>query len=100
VADPDLLTIDRLSTPEAVLTLGAVAVRALQEQGVVVLFVGPDGEVQMCPPEELMLDASDEEQAISKLLEQGRNETEIITYLKARAVRTVRRSERAHVPNL
>ena len=87
VAGEDLLTTERLPTPEAVLTLGALVVRLLQERGIAVLFVASDGTVQVCPPEELALDALSEDDAIASLLGQGVSEQTIIAYLKGRSAR-------------
>lgn len=90
VAGKDLLTRERLPTAESVLTLGALAVRFLQERGIVTLFVALDGTVQICPPAELLLDALTEDDAIARLLEMGRDENGIISYLKGREARRLR----------
>jgi len=56
----------------------------------VTLFITLDGTVQICPPEELRLDAHPEEDAIAALLAQGKDENDIIAYLRGRAARQPR----------
>jgi hypothetical protein len=83
----DDLTRERLPTPEAVLTLGAIVVRALQEKGVVTLFVNLGGIVELCPPHEVELDGLPEEEAIQALVSRGYADELVITYLKGREAR-------------
>ncbi len=97
VANEDMLTVDRLPTAEAVLTLGAIVVRTLQEQRIAVLFVADDGSVQVCPPAELQLDALPEDVAIASLLEQGHEEQSIIVYLRGRSARQRSVSHGSHL---
>lgn len=90
MAGEDTLTKDRLSTPEAVLTLGALAVRSLEAYGMVVLFTAFDGTIQICPPEEFRLDAISEEDSIVALIEQGKTDEDIVQYLKGRSARLLK----------
>ena len=83
----DLLTRERLPTADAVLTLGALVVRALQETGVATLFVNTKGEIEFCPRGELELDGLTEEEAIQRLLEKSYDDAQIVTYLKGREAR-------------
>ena len=83
----DDLTRERLPTPEAVLTLGAVVVRALQERGVVTLFVNLGGVVELCPPHEVELDGLPEEEAIQVLVARGYADKLLVAYLKGREAR-------------
>lgn len=81
------LTVDRLETPGAVLTLGTLAVRALQQHGVVAMFVNAEGKIELCPPGELELDGLDEAAAIEQLTERGYSKPQMIDYLKGRDAR-------------
>lgn len=81
------LTIELLETPGAVVTLGALAVRALQEHGVVSMFVSAEGKIELCPPGELELDALEEQDAILRLTDRGYGESQMVAYLKGRDAR-------------
>ena len=83
----DDLTLDRLPTPDAVLTLGALVVRALQDKGIVTLFVNGDGVVELCLPGELELDALPEDAVLQVLLDKGYSDKQLLAYLKGRKVR-------------
>lgn len=85
----DDLTLERLPTAEAVLTLGALAVRILQEHGIVTLFMNKDSVVEICAPGELELDALPEEQALERLLERNYSDKQLIVYLKGREARAM-----------
>jgi hypothetical protein len=83
----DDLTKERLPTPEAVLTLGALAVRALQEHGILTLFINEKGIVELCPPGELEMDGLSEQDAIVALGERGYTDERLVGYLKGREAR-------------
>lgn len=75
------------------MTLGALAVRVLQEHGVVSMFVSSDGKIELCPPGEIELDVLDEQEAISKLTERGYGESQMVSYLKGRDARAAARQK-------
>ena len=83
----DDLTRDRLRTSEAILTLGALAASRLLEDGMVVLHLSQEGVVQVCPPHEVKLDALSEDDAISKLLDVGYDDAQLVEYLEGRTAR-------------
>ena len=83
----DDLTRERLPTPDAVLTLGALAVRTLQEQGIITLFVNREGVIELCPRGEVELDGLPEDQAITALVDRGYTDEKVIAYLKGREAR-------------
>ena len=83
----DALTKDRLSTPDAVLTLGAVVVRVLQEKGIVTLFINREGIVELCPQNEMELDGLSEDAAIKALVDRGYHDDLVVEYLKGREAR-------------
>jgi hypothetical protein len=85
--DGDDLTKDRLRTREAVLTLGALAAKKLLEDEAVVLHLGQDGVVQVCPLHEVQLDGLEEDEALKRLLDRGYNDDGLIEYLKGRTAR-------------
>lgn len=76
-----------LSTPQAVLTLGALVVRELQQHGRITLFINAAGLVEICPMGELELDGLPEDSAIQMLVAKGYTDSELVTYLKAREAR-------------
>ena len=81
------MTKESLSTPEAVLTLGAVVVRVLQERGVVSLFVNLKGAIELCPQSEIELDGLPEEEAIRTLVTRDYTDDLVVEYLKGRNAR-------------
>ncbi len=87
----DLLSKDKLLSVEALWTLGTLAVRQLQDHGVVTIFVGAEGEILVALPGELELDGTPEAIAIEALLERGYDEDQLISYLKGRDIRKERK---------
>jgi len=87
----DDLTKERLPTPEALLTLGALVVRGLQEKGVITLFINLHDVVELCPPGEIEMDGLPENAAITALLEKGYTDKQLVGYLKGREAREARR---------
>lgn len=86
----DDLTQDRLLSPDAVLTLGALVAKLLHEKRIVSLFLNEDGVVELCPDGELQLDGETEEAALGKLLDRGYGDEQLLAYLKGRKARTQR----------
>jgi hypothetical protein len=87
VVAEDELTRERLPTAEAVITLGALAVRALQQHGVVTIFMNQEGVAEICAPGEIELDAFPEADAIGVLLDRGYQDEQLVAYLRGREAR-------------
>lgn len=81
------LTEDQLPTTGAVVALGLLTARALQEYGQVSLFINGEGKVELCPLGELELDGVDESTAILALKEKGYGQDQMEAYLKGRDAR-------------
>jgi hypothetical protein len=82
------LSQNRLQTAEAVLSLGLVVVKGLQERRIATVFLNDDGDVELCPPGEYLHDALSEEDALMKLLDQGYSDEQLVAYLKGRKARS------------
>jgi hypothetical protein len=87
VADEENLTVENLRTPAALIALGTIAVTALQERGIVTIFVTAEGKVELCPPGEIELDSLPEAEALDRLLDRGYSDPEIVMYLRGRDAR-------------
>jgi hypothetical protein len=81
------LSRDRLQTAEAVLSLGLVVVRELQEHGIATVFLNSEGMAELCPSGEHVLDALPEEEAVGALLEKSYSDDQLMAYLKGRTSR-------------
>lgn len=81
------LTKDKLQTAEAVLSLGLVVVKELDAKGIITIFINENGEVELCPIEELMLDSLEHNEALSRLIDLGYEDEQLIAYLKGRRAR-------------
>lgn len=81
------LSKDGLQTAEAVLGVGLVVVKELQERGIVTVFVNTGGEVEICLPGEYALDALPEDEALTTLLENNYSDEQLMAYLKGRNAR-------------
>lgn len=82
--DGKKLSRDGLQTAEAVLGVGLVVVKELQERGIVTVFVNSDGDVEICPPGEHALDALPEEEALATLLDGNYSDEQLMAYIKGR----------------
>lgn len=76
-----------LQTAEAVLSVGLVVVKELQERGIVTVFVNSDGDIEVCPPGEHALDAIPEDEALTTLLEGNYSDEQLMAYMKGRNAR-------------
>lgn len=81
------LSKDGLQTAEAVLGVGLVVVKELQERGIVTVFVNSEGNVEICPPGEHALDALPEGEALVILLDSSYSDEQLMAYLKGRKSR-------------
>jgi hypothetical protein len=84
----ELLSRDNLQTAEAVFGLGMVIVRALQEGKPITIFFNQEGQVELAPYNEVLLDTLPEEEAIEALINKGYSEELILNYLNGRRART------------
>lgn len=82
------LSQNRLQTAEAVLSLGLVVVKGLQERRIATVFLNEDGDVEVCPPGEYLHDALSEEDALVSLLDKGYSDEQLMAYLKGRRARS------------
>ncbi len=78
---------DGLQTAEAVLGLGLVVVKELQEKGIATVFINSDNEIELCLPGEYPLDALPQEEALDRLLSANYSDDQLIAYLKGRKAR-------------
>lgn len=78
------LSKDELQTAEAVLGVGLVVVKELQDRGVAILFLNSNGNVEICPPEEYALDTLSQEEALVSLLEKNYSDEQLMAYLNGR----------------
>lgn len=81
------LSREALPTAEAVLSLGLVVVKELQERGIATVFLNSAGEVEICPPGEYPLDALPQEEALVALLEASYSDEQLAAYLNGRNAR-------------
>lgn len=84
----ETLSQDRLQTAEAVLSLGLVVVKELQEKRIATVFLNDEGQVELCPPGEYLLDSLPEQDALVSLLDQGYSDEQLTAYLKGRNARS------------
>lgn len=80
------LSKDELQTAEAVLGVGLVVVKELQERGAAILFLN-NNNVEVCPLEEYALDFMSQEEALNSLLEQNYSDEQLMAYLDGRKSR-------------
>lgn len=83
----DLLSREDLTTTQAILSLGLVISKTLQEGKTITLFLNKDNCVEIAPYEEVLLDTKDEEEAVTILLESGYENEQLLTYLAGRRAR-------------
>jgi hypothetical protein len=81
------LSKEGLQTAEAVLGLGLVVVKELQERGIATVFLNQEGDVEMCLPGEYPLDALPEDEALDTLLAAGYSDEQLEAYIKGRSAR-------------
>lgn len=82
-----MLSRDKLPTAEAVLGLGLVIARTLQEGKPITIFFNKDGNAELAPYDEVLLDVDEEEIAVSVLFERGYADEQVLTYLVGRRAR-------------
>jgi hypothetical protein len=80
----ELLTLAKLTGPEALLSLGSVAAKELHLKREVAFFVDSQGRVQLVPVAELLLDALPEPMALQAMLERSVSEEDMEAYLRGR----------------
>lgn len=83
----EILSRNNLQTAEAVFSLGMAIVRALQEGKPVAIYFNQEGNVELAPYEEVLLDATEEEDAVSALLQGSYSDEQILAYLAGRRAR-------------
>ncbi len=81
------LLISDLNKDIAIVALGAVAAKELMLKKEVAFFVDKNGQIQLVPIAELLLDALPETMAIQNLLEQDVEDSVVAEYLKGRDAR-------------
>lgn len=89
----EVLTRSKLQTAEAVLSLGVVVVKQLEERGIATVFLNLKGEVELCPDGELQLDTIPQDDAIATLLDKGYTDEQLVAYLKGRLARETRNGQ-------
>jgi hypothetical protein len=82
-----MLSRDKLSTAEAVFSLGLVIARSLQEGKPVTIFFNEEGYVELAPHSEVVLDVVPEEEAVEALLSRDYKDEQILAYLAGRRAR-------------
>ena len=87
------LSKDKLQTANAVLSLGLIVVKELDERGVATVFINEDGEVELALPGEIELDELPEDQAMDMLLDRNYEEEQIVAYLRGRTARKAHRGQ-------
>lgn len=83
----DLLSREDLPTTQAILSLGLVISKTLQEGKPITLFLNKDNCVEIAPYEEILLDTKNEEEAVTILLESGYESEQLLAYLAGRRAR-------------
>ncbi len=81
------LMLTELTKDASIVALGAVAAKELSLKREVAFFVDRQGQVQIVPVAELLLDAVPEEMAINGMTHQGCEDQEIENYLRGRDAR-------------
>lgn len=81
------LMLSELSKDTSVVALGVVAAKELSLKKEVAFFVDRQGQVQLVPVAELLLDALAEEMAIQEMLSQHIDDQGIEIYLRGRDAR-------------
>lgn len=83
-----------LDTPQARVALGTVAANLLQLAGQVTFFVNAGDLVEIAPPGEVELDATEVMHALQALLQKGYTDEQLQEYLRGREAR-LRNAQRA-----
>jgi len=81
------LMLSELSKDASIVALGAVAAKELTIKREVAFFVDRQGQVQVVPVAELLLDAIPEQMAIQAMIDQQIEDTGIEVYLRGRDAR-------------
>lgn len=81
------LVISDLAKDASIVALGAIAAKELMIKREVSFFIDRQGQVQLIPVAELLLDALPEQMAIQELLKQSITEEGIEYYLRGRDAR-------------
>lgn len=81
------LILSDLTKDTAILALGAVATKELLIRREVAFFVDLQGQIQIIPIAELLLDALPEQMAIQEMLKQQLVDEDITLYLRGRDAR-------------
>lgn len=81
------LSKEGLQTAEAVLGVGLVVIKELQERGIVTVFINAVGDIEICLPGECALDTLSEEEALSALLDNNYSDEQLMAYLNGRNTR-------------
>ena len=83
----DKLAKDKLQTAQAILSLGIAIAKSLGENDMAIVFINLDGEVEFCPPSELLLDTTPLDDALTELLDKGYTDEQLMAYMKGRKLR-------------
>lgn len=81
------LTKTKLQSAEAVLSLGLIVVKQLQQKGIVTIFINADGKIEFCPFGEIELDGMSQDDALGILLDRGYTDEQLMAYLNGRKSR-------------
>lgn len=81
------LTLSELPRDGSIVALGAVAAKELLIRKEVAFFVDSDGNIQLIPIPELLLDSVPETMAIQEMIKQGIEDRGIELYLRGRDTR-------------
>lgn len=82
--EKDVLSLSTLMGAEALIALGSVAAKELHLKKEVAFFVDSQGQIQLVPVAELLLDAVPEPMALQELINQGVGDEVMETYLRGR----------------
>ncbi len=86
VAD-EKLSKDKLQSAEAVFSLGMTIVRQLLTLGNASVFINLQGEVEIVPYDELLLDGLEEDAALDEMVNRGYDDARMTAYLMGRKAR-------------
>jgi hypothetical protein len=87
VAGEILLSRDNIATAEACFGLGMVIAKALQAGKPFTVFFNQEGNVELAPYEETLLDTVGEEEAVERLFDRDYQDHQVLAYLAGRRAR-------------
>jgi hypothetical protein len=81
------ITLENISSDQAIVGLGVIVSTALRAYGGITVFINSEGAVEVAPFKESALDSIPEDHALSVLMDAGYSDSKLAAYLKGRDAR-------------